>query len=146
MLLHSNGMTTDGVLHTVADLHNLAPIRDFVEHRAAALGAPPSIAADLVLATDEAVTNVIEHGYRGQRGALEIEVRREAQDVVIFVRDHAPPFDLTSVPAPDLNIPLDEREPGGLGIFLIRQYTDQVSHRVMSQGGNELVLRKSIVA
>ena len=139
-------MTTDGVLHTVADLKNLAKIRDFVEERVAALGAPPSAVEDLVLATDEAVTNVIVHGYKGRQEGLEVEVTREAMDVFVYVRDQAPPFDLTGVGTPDLDSPLEQRQPGGLGIYLMRQYTDQVSHRITPQGGNELVLKKTIAA
>ena len=139
-------MTTDGILHTVADLKNLAKIRDFVEERAAGLGAPSSVVEDLVLATDEAVTNVIVHGYKGREEGLEVEVTREATDIFVFVRDQAPPFDSASVGDPDLDSPLEQRQPGGLGIYLMRQYTDQVSHRITPQGGNELVLRKSIAA
>ena len=40
--------------------------------------------------------------------------------------------------------PLEERPPGGLGIYLIRQYMDEAIHRITPQGGNELILKKGI--
>jgi serine/threonine-protein kinase RsbW len=137
-------MNTGCSLRFAAELKNLAAIRDFVRESAAVLDVAPAIISDLLLAVDEAATNVIIHGYRGQPGTIEIEVKREAMDAVARVRDDAPPFDPTGVPAPDLARPLEERPPGGLGIYLIRQYMDEVIYRLMPQGGNELTLKKRI--
>jgi serine/threonine-protein kinase RsbW len=137
-------MNTGYSLCLAAELKNLAMIRSFVQESAAALGVAPAIISDLLSAVDEAATNVIIHGYQGQQGTIEIEVKREAMDVVVHVRDNAPPFDPTTVPSPDLTRPLGERPPGGLGIYLIRQYMDEVIHRLTPQGGNELILKKSI--
>jgi serine/threonine-protein kinase RsbW len=137
-------MNTGCSLRFAAELKNLAAIRDFVRESAAVLDVAPAIISDLLLAVDEAATNVIIHGYRGQQGTIEIEVKREAADIVVHVRDKAPPFDPTDVPSPDLTRPLEERPPGGLGIYLIRQYMDEVIYRLMPQGGNELTLKKRI--
>lgn len=127
-----------------AELENLAAIRSFVQESAAALGVDQAVISDVVLAADEAVTNVIVHGYQGRQGTVEIEVEREAMDVVVHVRDNAPPFDPTSVSSPDLSRSMEERPLGGLGIYLIRQYMDEVIYRITPQGGNELILKKGI--
>jgi len=134
-------MNTGYSLCLAAELENLAVMRNFVQKSAMALGVDPAVVSDLVLAADEAVTNVIVHGYQGRRGIIEIEVEREAMDVLVHVRDDAPPFEPSSVPSPDLARPLEERSPGGLGIYLIRQYVDEVIHRITPQGGNELILK-----
>jgi anti-sigma regulatory factor (Ser/Thr protein kinase) len=91
---------------------------------------------------DEAVTNTIAHGYQGEQGAVEVEVSRAGEDLVIRIRDEAPLFDPTIVPAPDVTLPLEQRLPGGLGIYFIRQIMDEMTHRVTPQGGNELILVK----
>jgi serine/threonine-protein kinase RsbW len=137
-------MNTAYSLRLAAETENLAAIRSFVRESAEALNIAQAIVSDLLLAVDEAATNVIIHGYRGQPGTIEIEVKREAMDAVARVLDDAPPFDPTGVPAPDLTRPLAERPPGGLGIYLIRQYMDEVIYRPMPQGGNELILKKRI--
>ncbi|MBM4466217.1 MAG: ATP-binding protein [Chloroflexi bacterium] len=105
-------------LHIAAELKNLAAICLFVEEVATALGVDPAIIPDVVLAVDEAASNIIIHGYQGQGGAVEIEVGQEGDALVIRLRDEAAPFDPTTVPAPDLTVPLEQRAVGGLGIHL----------------------------
>jgi serine/threonine-protein kinase RsbW len=135
-------MNAKGTLRLPAELNNLAVIRRFVQERASALGVEPAIISDLLVATDEAATNVIVHGYQGRQGTIEVAVAREMMDVVIRIRDQAPAFDPTSAPTPDLTRPLEERPPGGMGIYLIKQYMDEVIHRFTPQGGNELIMKK----
>lgn len=107
-----------------------------------ALGVDAATIPDVVLAVDEAATNIILHGYQGQEGIIEIEVVQEGDALVVRLRDETVPFDPTSVPPPDLTVPLEQRAPGGLGIYLIRQVMDEVMYRITSQGGNELTLVK----
>jgi serine/threonine-protein kinase RsbW len=127
-------------LRIEADLSNLAVIRRFVDETATALEASPEAIYGLTLAVDELVTNIIVHGYRGQGGSVEIEMAKEGDSLVVRLRDQAPPFDPTTVPPPDLSVALDERPLGGLGIYLARQFMDEVIHRVTPQGGNEMTL------
>jgi serine/threonine-protein kinase RsbW len=129
-------------LHIEAETKNLAAIRLFVEEAATALGVGLATIPNVILAVDEAVSNIIAHGYQGQGGSIEIEVSREGDALVIRLRDEATPFDPTSVPPPDLTLPLEQRTPGELGIHLIRQLMDEMTHCVTPQGGNELILVK----
>jgi serine/threonine-protein kinase RsbW len=129
-------------LRTAAELDNLTLIRHFVEERATALGADPSVVPDLLLAVHEVTANIMLHGYQGQPGVIEIEIRRNGNGLMIRVRDEAPPFDPGVVPPPDLSLPLEKRPLGGLGIYMIGQLMDDVTHRVTPQGGNELILVK----
>lgn len=128
-------------LHVAAELQNLEPLRRFVEESALALQADQDAALDLVQAVDECATNIIEHGYRFQPGTIEIEIDRVGDTLTIVLRDHAPPFDPTSLPPPDLSLPFEERQPGGLGIYLARQMIDQWQHRALPDG-NELTMIK----
>jgi serine/threonine-protein kinase RsbW len=133
-------------LHIAAELINLEVIRRFVEESVRSLQADENTAFALAHAVDECVTNIIEHGYRQQPGPIEIEIERVGETLTIELRDHAPPFDPTSVPAPDLTLPLEQREPGGLGIYLARRMVDEMRYRALPAGGNELVLIKHIPA
>jgi serine/threonine-protein kinase RsbW len=132
------------ILHTTAELNNLGMIRRFVEESALSLSADEHTAYALVQAVDECVTNIIEHGYRLQPGSIDVEIERANETLTIVLRDHAPPFDPTGVPPPDLARPLEEREPGGLGIYLTRQMVDHWQYRALPEGGNELTLFKNI--
>jgi serine/threonine-protein kinase RsbW len=125
-----------------ARVANLAVIRSFVEDKAANLGADRKTMEDVLQAVEEAAANIIFHGYHSQPGDIEIEMGREQGALVVRLRDQAPPFDPTRVPPPDLSSPLEARRFGGLGVHLIRQFTDQMTWRTTLEGGNELTLRK----
>jgi serine/threonine-protein kinase RsbW len=128
-------------LRVTAELSNLNTIRHFIEESMFSLSADEDTAYELAHAVDECATNIIEHGYRGQPGSIEIEIDRAGENVTIVLRDHAPPFDPTGMPPPDLTLPLEAREPGGLGIFLARQMVDAWRYRALPDG-NELTLIK----
>ena len=137
---------TPGATHTFpAELENLAAIRQFVQETAATLQADPNALHDVVLAVDEMAANVMVHGYQGNPGTVEVEVRPEGSALRVYLRDHAPPFDPTLHPMPDLTLPLEERPVGGLGVYLTRTLMDEVTYRVSLQGGNELTMVKKAI-
>lgn len=129
-------------LRVAADVHELAAVRSFVETQAGALRVTPNAVYDLVLAANEIATNMVVHGYRGQPGTIEVELRPEGDTVAIVLRDQAPPFDPTQAPTPDITVPLALRPPGGMGIHLTRGLTDLITHRLSPGGGNEVTLIK----
>lgn len=125
-----------------ADLENLREIRAFVQQAGAALGVRDDALGDLCLVVDEAVTNVILHGYQGAGGPVEIHVQQDGDAVVILLRDRAPAFDGRGVEAPHLDESLAERKFGGMGVYLIRKLTDEAEYRPRAGHGNELRLVK----
>jgi serine/threonine-protein kinase RsbW len=131
------------ILRVSAELPNLAAIRCFIEDTAAALQVGPDAIADMIQAVEEAAANVIVHGYRGQPGEIEVETSSEQTALVVRLRDHAFAFDPTRAPPPDLTLPLETRRLGGLGIHLMRHFTDSMTHRVTPDGGNELTFKRT---
>jgi anti-sigma regulatory factor (Ser/Thr protein kinase) len=127
-----------------AGLPDLAGIRHFLEAAATDLGADGPTTRDLVIAANEAVANIIRHGYRGAPGPIEVIVEREPDSIVVRLRDQAPVFDPTIYPAPDLTVPLEKRRAGGLGVHLTRTCVDRVSHLPLRRSGNELTLVKKL--
>ena len=126
-----------------AGLDELARVRAFVECQATAAGLSPDGVADLVLAVDEAVSNCVEHGLRGNDGEIEICVVTERDAVRVIVRDDAMLFDSTRVIAAQLDVsPLDRARPGGFGVELMHRLVDKVDYRVTGDGQNELTLLK----
>jgi serine/threonine-protein kinase RsbW len=133
-------------LRISADLERLADVRAAVRDLARACAAPVTCMDDLVQAVDEAVTNIIVHGYRGGPGTIDITAELIGDDIVITLEDRAPLFDPTTVLAPDLTVPPQRRRPGGMGIHLMRLAMDSVQHLPRSGGGNILTLTRSRVA
>jgi serine/threonine-protein kinase RsbW len=128
-----------------ADVARLADVRAAVRDVARACEAPSTCMDDLVQAVDEAVTNVIVHGYRGEPGTIDLTAELIDDDIVITLEDRAPSFDPTTVVAPDLSIPPQHRRPGGMGVHLMRLAVDSIEHRPRLGGGNILILTRSRV-
>lgn len=104
----------------------------------------PDATFKLTLVLEEAVANVIHHGFAGapEPHRLSIELRINADRLAAEVIDNGPAFDPLSVSEPDRSRPLEERDPGGLGIHLIRNMMDRVSYRRVA-GENRLLLEKA---
>ncbi len=137
----------EATLSLPAELKQMAILRQFVEQTAAGWQADPDEVADVILAVDELATNSTLHGYRGQGGTIDVVVRRAGTDLVVVLRDRAPVFDPSTVPPPNLSLPLEERPIGGMGLHLARNMVDELRHRARPQGGNEITLvKKSVFA
>lgn len=124
-------------------LQNLEKICDHVAECARKAGLSESEVYAVQLAVDEASTNIIEHGYGGEcpsRIDITCETLENGLKVVIY--DDAAPFDLESVPEPDLNVSLDEVKPRGLGIYLMRKMMDEVRYESSPNKGNTLTMIK----
>lgn len=127
-----------------ADVARVADVRAQVRAVAETCDAPIECEDDLVQAVDEAVTNVILHGYRGGEGWVDVTVGRSDDDIVITIEDRAPTFDPLGVPPPDLDVPPERRRPGGMGIHLMRQASDSIVHRPRPGGGNILTITRRL--
>jgi serine/threonine-protein kinase RsbW len=128
-----------------AGLDDLQRIRRFVRESALALDADAQAIPDLVLAVDETVANIIQHGYGGA-GPIEIEIDRDEDDLVVHLRDEAPQFDPTHWATPDLTMPLERRRAGGLGIYLARASVDGMQHKARIGPGNQLTMTKALTS
>lgn len=135
-------MTATYCLEIAAVLDSLSKIRHFIDESARSLGAGASAISDLRIAVDEAVSNICIHGYGRQGGYLELKVECQGGDLIVHLRDKAPTFDPTSLPAPPLCYSVKEPLPSGLGVYLIMRAVDEVIHRSAFDGGNELILVK----
>jgi serine/threonine-protein kinase RsbW len=96
---------------------------------------------DTQLAVEEAITNVINHGYKKPGGEIIVSCRISPDCIKVQITDAAPRFDPLSVPEPELDSTLEDRGVGGLGVFLIRRVMDEISYRY-ENGKNILVLIK----
>ena len=71
-----------------------------------------------------------------------IEIAQAGKDLQIKLRDQAPTFDPTTVPTPDVSVPLGQQPYSGMGVHMMRSFTDELRYRVTDEGENELILVK----
>ncbi|MCD4685427.1 MAG: anti-sigma factor antagonist [Anaerolineae bacterium] len=96
------------------------------------------------MAVDEALTNIIEHGYayKGDAHQIEVVCAIDTAQFIITLTDDSPAFNPLNHQAPDPAEPLDTREPGGWGIYFIRRLMDDVSYQRVGDK-NQLLLVKN---
>lgn len=80
------------------------------------------------LCIEEAVVNIVEYAYGRGDGWLEAETTNDGKSIRIILRDAGTPFDPLDKPDPDITLSVEERQIGGLGIFLCKQIMDEVSY------------------
>ena len=105
-------------------------------------GIDPALATTFELAFDEILANITGYAYEdSEEHAIEVACRWDGQTLTAEVVDDGRPFDPLSAEAPDLEAGIDDREVGGLGLFLVRQLMDEVGYR-REGGRNRLSLAK----
>ena len=84
----------------------------------------------LTLALDEIVANVVRHGFDDDREhRIEVKVTVDDRTVTASVEDDGVEFDPREAPVPDLDLPIEMRKPGGLGMHLVKAMMDSVEYR-----------------
>lgn len=99
---------------------------------------------DLKLVLEEVVSNIIKYAYTDREcHSIRVRASQAGAHVKLEIIDDGKPFDPLSMPAPDLTIPIHERPPGGLGIYLAKVLTDSIEYR-RDWRGNVLTLLKAM--
>ena len=105
---------------------------------------------NIQLVLDEVVINVILHGYEeaGETDPHDIHVRLSLDEerlLTIHVEDDARAYDPRQAPAPDFDLPLEERRIGGLGVHIVKEIMDTMDYR-REDGRNILTMTKKLDA
>lgn len=97
------------------------------------------------LAVEEACANIITHAYGGEkRGKITCTCQVEGNELTITLRDKGKPFNPEAVQVYRPDVDLQQRKPGGAGLFLIRRLMDKVQYEFTSDGNIlTLIKRKS---
>jgi serine/threonine-protein kinase RsbW len=97
---------------------------------AASAGLDKRASYRLRLAVDEIATNIIVHGYAnaGHQGELELRAEIDDTTLTIAIDDTGETYDPRQAPIPDINLPLEQRPIGGLGVYLAMRSVDEFSY------------------
>ncbi|MHC4660157.1 MAG: ATP-binding protein [Planctomycetota bacterium] len=124
---------------------NLTLLRNFVTEVATEMEIPGPDRNKIILAVDEAVSNIIEHAYDSAsegKNQVSIELVSESDHVRISIKDSGREFDPTEVGEPDIKTHITEGRKNGLGIFLMRQIMDEVRYTFRAGVENQLIMVK----
>lgn len=122
---------------------NLRPLREYVGKAARNFGFSEEEISNIILAVDEACTNVIRHAYHYQTDkAIEILIEGSDGRFEVRILDSGDPFDPATLQPFNLKEHLSSYKRGGLGIYLMKSLMDKVEYRPKKEGKNEVRLIK----
>ena len=118
-------------LHLTNDVSQVVALGEWIERLGEELALNPADVFQLNLALEEAVVNVMNYAYPGQTDmpiVLCASADEGADGIVFRLTDNGVPFDPTRAEMPDVTLSAEERNIGGLGIFLVEQLMNRVAY------------------
>lgn len=122
-----------------ASIEVLSDMLRYIRNQAEIYHLDEKLIYKIELACEEALVNVISYAYPHEKGMVDLHCEKKNGRFEITLRDRGVLFNpIDAEIQPQLNIPIQERKIGGLGIFLMRKSIDEASYQRV---GEENVLR-----
>jgi len=132
-----------GTLKVRAYMANTGAVLDFVTDLLNAHNIPEHLHSDILVAVEEVFVNIAHYAYPPEKkGNVDIHATVE-NGVCIRIKDSGKPFNPLEQKAPDLSVPLSEREIGGLGLHFVKNLMDDVLYEY-ADGKNIITLIKNV--
>lgn len=128
-----------------AKLDNLAQVLQFVDSRLEEEDCPIGLQMKIDVAVEELFVNIASYAYAPGSGSatVRMEVEENPKTVVITFVDRGVPYDPLAKEDPDVTLSINDREIGGLGIFMVKKSMDDMIY-AYENGQNVLTIRKRI--
>ena len=123
--------------------NNLSTIRNFIKVFSTEVGFDEETANKIVLASDEACTNIIKHAYKySTSGKINVNASYNNKKFRISITDEGTHFNSKSIKEPNLKKYYEEKRIGGLGMFLMKKLMDEVIYSQSDAKKNKVTLIK----
>lgn len=128
-----------------AAIDSITTVTEFVDRELEELGCPFKAQTQIDIAIDELFSNIARYAYNPEVGmaTVRIEVEENPLSVVITFMDNGIPFNPLEKADPNTNLAADDRDIGGLGIYLVKKSMDGISYEYKN-GQNILTIKKNI--
>ena len=125
-------------------IENLEKVASFIEQFCIENNLSDNISFDLHLVEDELATNIINYAFDDDREhIIDISIELESGNVKMRIADDGKEFNILEAKEANVDLPLEERPIGGLGIFLVKQKMDFIDYK-RKENKNILTLTKRI--
>ena len=124
---------------------NIEAVTDFVNEQLEALDCPMKAQMQIDIAIDELFGNIAHYAYNPEIGkaTVRVEVIKDPLAVVITFIDNGVPYDPLAKADPDTTLSAEEREIGGLGIYMVKKSMDEITYEY-KDGQNILAIKKNL--
>ena len=132
-------------LTVAATVENIETVTDFVNEQLEAMACPMKAQMQIDIAIDELFGNIAHYAYNPEIGqaTVRVEVAEDPLAVVITFIDNGTPYDPLKKDDPDVTLSAEERDIGGLGIYMVKKSMDEISYEYQD-GKNILKIKKNI--
>lgn len=132
-------------LTIAATVENIESVTEFVNTQLEALNCPPKAQMQIDIAIDELFGNIAHYAYNPDVGSatVQVEVTEEPMAVIITFIDGGVPYDPLSAADPDITLSAEERQIGGLGIYMVKKSMDEITYEY-KDGKNILSIKKKL--
>lgn len=121
-----------------SDTVYLKSLSDFVVNTLQNISIDINTTDDLIIAVDEIATNIILHAYKNDSsGYIRTEIILKPDRIIVKLFHKGGAFDPASINKPDFSPPLHLREQGGMGLYIINRFMDQVQYDFMDKDHDE---------
>ena len=120
---------------------NLDKVNEFVEESLKAIGCKQRLINQMLLATEEVFVNIAHYAYKPKTGMATIKVLEHNKMVKLVFIDSGKAYNPLDKKDPDITLSADDREIGGLGVFMTKKIADGAFYR-RKEGKNILILEK----
>ena len=123
----------------------LYTVLDAIEAHLCKNGCPDSVKTEVLISVEEIYVNIAHYAYGGKAGeaTVQMEVTQNPRICRVVFRDRGVPYNPLEKEDPDVSLSAEEREIGGLGIYMVKQYMDKIEYRY--EGGyNILTIEKHL--
>lgn len=126
-------------------IENLETVMQFVDAELEEADCLPKVQMQIDLAVEEIFVNIANYAYCPETGpaTVRVEVNPDGSAVIITFIDRGIPYDPLKKDDPDITLSTDEREIGGLGIFLVKKTMDDIRYEYVN-GSNILTIVKGL--
>ncbi len=119
---------------------NTEEVRTFIEGTLKKIGCQDKIRTKFMIASDEVLSNIFMYS---KSNSMTVEIKADDGEISLTFSDDGIPFDPLSIEDPDIFLTAEERDPGGLGIFITKKLMDEVSYEYLDHR-NTLTIRKKV--
>lgn len=131
-------------LTVLAKTENLEQVLEFVNGLLEEKNSPMNLVFELDIAVEELFVNIAHYAYTPEIGEATIQVSFEEEDVVITFIDRGIPYNPWEKKDPDITLSLEERQIGGLGIYMVKNSMDEVDYAYID-GKNVVTIKKNVL-
>ena len=132
-------------LTVAATVENIETVTNFVNEQLKTLDCPMKAQMQIDIAIDELFSNIAHYAYNPETGdaTVRVEVVEDPMAVVITFIDKGIPYDPLKKADPNTALSAEEREIGGLGIFMVKKSMDDITYEY-KEGQNILKIKKNL--